>query len=306
MKLKQKQKIKRKQKLRKYWPLYLLLAPAVIYLIIFNYGPMYGVQIAFKDYRASKGIWGSEWVGLKHFIRFVTYPNFWKLIKNTLSINLLGMCMFPISVILALSLNEVPWPKFKKTVQMLTYAPYFLSVVVLCGMVTMFVSRDGLIGQLYGLITGEPTNLLGKAEYFPWIYVLSNVWQSTGWGTILYLSALAGISPELVEAAKIDGATRMQVIWHVNIPGILPVVIMTFIMSTGNMLSVGFDKIFLLQNQLNMETSEVIASYTYQIGLVGGQFSYSSAIGLFNTAVNLAVLLLVNKIVKMLSGTGIW
>lgn len=292
--------------LKKCWPLYLLMAPAVLWTFQFCYRPMYGIIIAFKDYKTKLGYWGSEWVGLKHFIRFLEYPDFWKLIRNTLSISLYSLATFPCAIILALLFNELKNAKFKKVVQMITYAPHFLSTVVMCSMITLMVGREGPIGYLFYLITGESKNLLTVPEYFSSIYVWSGVWQGIGWGTIIYLAALAGVSPELIEAARIDGANRLQVIWHVNIPCIMPTITICFIMSMGGVLSVGFEKIFLLQNDLNLETSRVISTYTYEIGLIGGQISYSTAIGLFNTLVNLFMITLANKVVKKLSGTGIW
>ena len=286
--------------------MYVLILPALIYLFIFDYGPMYGIIIAFKDFRVSKGYWGSDWVGMKHFVRFLTYPDFWKMMKNTLALSLYNLATFPLAIILALLINEIRNSAFKKTVQMITYAPYFLSTVVLCGMVSLFVGREGFIGQLYTLLTGESVNLLTKPQFFGDIYIWSGVWQGTGWGTIIYLSALAGVPGELVEAAKIDGANRIQVIRHINFPCILPTVVIMFIMSTGSVLSVGFEKIFLLQNELNLDVSRVIATYVYEIGLAGGQFSYSTAIGLFNNIVNIVVILIANKIAKKVSGIGIW
>ena len=294
------------QKIKKYWQLYLLGLPAIIYILIFCYGPMYGIIIAFKDYKAKDGFLGSKWVGLEHFVRFLSYPDLWKMIKNTLSISLYGLATFPCAIILALLINELKNGKFKKIVQMITYAPYFLSTVVMCSLIIMFVGREGPLGMLYGLITGQSQDLLLVPKYFSSIYVWSGVWQGTGWGTIIYLSALAGVSPELVESAKIDGANRLQVIWHINIPCIMPTIIICLIMSTGGVLSVGFEKIFLLQNSLNLDVSTVISTYVYSIGLVGGQFSYSTAIGLFNNIVNVIILLIVNKIAKKASGVGIW
>lgn len=292
---------------KKYWQLYLLLIPAMIYLAIFQYGPMYGIILAFKDYKVKKGYLGSEWVGFRHFIRFFNHPVFWQMIKNTLAITLYNLATFPCAVILALLINEIRNQKFKKTVQMVTYAPHFLSTVVLCGIVAIFVGREGMLGRLVGNLTvGEPENLLQVADYFRSIYVWSGVWQNVGWGTIIYLSALAGIAPELIEAARIDGASRMQVIRHVNIPGILPTIAITFIMNTGSMLSLGFEKIYLLQNDLNLEVSNVLSTYVYDIGLQGGQFSYSTAISLFNNVVNILILIVVNRITKKMSGTGMW
>ena len=293
-------------KLKKYWQLYLLLIPAVIYVLIFAYGPMYGIIIAFKDYKPKLGYLGSDWVGLKHFIRFLTYPDFWKLIRNTLSISIYTLLTFPCAIILALLFNELKSGVFKKTVQMVTYAPYFLSMVVMCSLVILMVGREGPMGQLYGMITGKAADLLTLQAYFSSIYVWSGVWQTTGWGTIIYLAALSGVSPELIESAKIDGAGRFQVIRHVNLPCIMPTIIIMFIMNTGNILSVGFEKIFLLQNDLNLETSRVLSTYTYEIGLLGGQFSYSTAIGLFNNLLNILMLFISNRISKKISGIGLW
>ncbi|OIZ59882.1 sugar ABC transporter permease [Eisenbergiella tayi] len=292
--------------LRKYWQLYLLLLPAFVYVLIFSYGPMYGIIIAFKDFKPKLGYWGSDWAGLKYFKRFLTYPDFWKLVRNTLSISLYTLLTFPCAIILALLFNELKGVFFKKTVQMVTYAPYFLSSVVMCSLVILMVGRDGPLGILYGMITGKNADLLTIPKYFSSIYVWSGVWQSTGWGTIIYLAALAGVSPELIESAKIDGAGRLQIIRHVNLPCILPTIIIMFIMSTGSILTVGFEKIFLLQNDLNLETSRVISTYTYEIGLLGGQFSYSTAIGLFNNVINVIMLFLSNKIAKKVSGIGLW
>lgn len=295
-----------RKNIKKYWQLYLLVLPAIIYVLIFSYGPMYGIVIAFENYKPKQGYLGSEWVGLEHFIRFLTYPDFWKLIGNTLRLSLYSLLTFPCAIILALLINEIKHNKFKKTVQMITYAPHFLSVVVMCSLVIMMVGRDGPLGQLYAFFTGESENLLTIPEFFSSIYVWSGVWQSTGWGTIIYLAALSGISPELIEAAKMDGANRMQVIRHVNLPGIKPTIVIMLIMSMGQILSVGFDKVFLLQNDLNLGVSSVISTYTYQIGLIGGQFSYSTAIGLFNNIVNVIMLLIANTTVKKLSGTGLF
>jgi len=296
-----------KKRLKESWPFYLFLLPALIYLIIFQYGPMYGVQIAFKNYRASKGIWGSDWVGLKHFIRFFQYPNCWKLIWNTLRINLLSLATFPCSIILALFLNEVRSLRFKKTVQMVTYMPHFLTEVVVCSLVILFLDRTtGPINNLVALFGGERQAFMGQPGAFPFIYVLSGLWQSLGWGTILYTSALSSISSEEVEAARIDGASRFQIMRYINIPGIMPTIVITLIMRMGSLFGVGYTKILLLQNNLNLDTSSVISTYTYEIGLLGGQFSYSAAIGLFNNVVNIILLLLVNKIASKVSETSLF
>lgn len=289
------------------WQLYVLILPALLYVLVFNYQPMYGVQIAFKDFRTSKGIWGSNWVGLKHFIRFITYPNFGKIIKNTLSISLYSLATFPCSVILALMINELNAVRFKKTVQMITYAPHFISTVVVCSMITLFFGRSsGIVNNFIELLGGVRTDFLSQPKYFASLYVWSGVWQSVGWGTIIYLSALSGVSPELVEAARIDGASRLRIVLHINIPTILPTVIIMLILSCGSILSVGFEKVYLLQNNLNLDASQIISTYVYEIGLLNAQYSYSTAIGLFNTVVNVILLVIVNAIAKSLSDISIW
>ena len=229
------------------------------------------------------------------------------MIWNTLRINLLSLATFPCSVILALFLNEVRQLRFKKTIQMITYMPHFLTEVVVCSLVILFLDRTvGPINNLVEALGGERQNFMGVPTAFPFIYVMSGLWQSLGWGTILYTSALASISAETVEAAKIDGASRFQVMWHVNIPGILPTIIITLIMRMGSLFGVGYTKVLLLQNDLNLDTSSVISTYTYEIGLLGGQFSYSAAIGLFNNIVNIILLLIVNKISAKVSETSLF
>ena len=289
------------------WQIYLLILPAFIYLFIFNYIPMYGVQIAFKNYRTSLGIWGSEWIGFEHFIRFVNYPVFWKIIRNTISISLYTLATFPCSVILALLINEINNTAFKKSVQMITYAPHFISTVVVCGMVILFLNRStGIINNFMAFLGMERLDFMTKPNWFSSIYVWSGVWQGLGWGSIIYLAALSGVSPEQVEAAKIDGAGRLQVIRHVNLPTIMPTIVIMLILSSGRILSVGFEKIYLLQNNLNLDASQVISTYVYRIGLLGGQFSYSAAIGLFNTVVNFALIIIVNTIARKATGISIW
>lgn len=295
------------KRLKESWQWYLLLLPGLIYLIIFEYGPMYGVQIAFKNYRASKGIWGSDWVGFKHFIRFFQYPNFWKMIQNTLSITLLSLATFPCAIIFALFLNEVKQVRLKKSIQMITYMPHFLSEVVVCSLIILFLNRtSGPINNLIAFFGGERVDYMGIANAFPVIYVLSGLWQGLGWSSILYISALASVSQEEIEAARIDGASRLQTVWHINIPAILPTIVITLLMKMGNVMSVGYTKILLLQNELNLEKSSVISTYTYEIGLIGGQYSYSSAIGLFNNLVNITILLITNKLAKKLTDTGLF
>lgn len=295
------------KRIKESWQWWLLLLPALIYVAIFCYGPMYGLQIAFRNYRPRKGILGSDWVGLEHFIRFINYPNFWKMIRNTLSITLYSLATFPCAIIFALMLNEVYQIKLKKTMQMITYAPHFMSEVVVCSLVLMMLDRaHGPINNLIEALGGQRIAFMTDPNAFSSIYVWSDVWQNLGWNSILYISALASISPEIVEAARIDGANRLQIIRHVNIPGILPTIAITFIMRTGGLLSVGHTKIFLLQNDLNLDASQVISTYVYNIGLVDGQYSYSTAIGLFNNLANIVVLLLANKVVKTVTETGLF
>lgn len=289
------------------WRLYVLLLPAIVYVFIFSYIPMYGVQIAFRDYSAKRGIWGSNWVGLKHFIRFVTYPNFWQLIGNTLHIGLYSLATFPCSVIFALMLNEMGNQKYKKTVQMVSYMPHFLSTVVVCSMITLFFKgKTGVVNTIVTALGGQRWEYMEEARFFVPIYVWSGVWKGLGFDAIIYLAALSGVNPELVEAARIDGASRMKIVWHVNLPHIIPTVVIMLILSCGSVLSVSYEKILLLQNSLNLSVSRVISTYTYDVGIVGGQFSYSSAIGLFNTIVNVLILSLVNQIAKRVGETSLW
>lgn len=295
------------KRLQESWQWYILLLPALVYVFIFEYLPIYGLRIAFVDFKPRRGINGSEWVWFEHFIRFLQYPKFWDLLKNTLSITLLSLTTFPCAIIFALLLNEVQNLKLKKSVQMLTYAPHFLSEVVVCSLILMMLNQSyGPINNLIAALGGDRVPFMTRPEYFPAIYVWSGVWQNLGWSSILYISALSSISPELVEAAKIDGANRMQIIRHVNLPGIMPTIAINFIMSIGRLLSVGYSKIFLLQNDLNLDASQVISTYVYQVGLVDFQYDYSAAIGLFNNVANILVLLLANKIVKKVTDTGLF
>ena len=290
-----------------HWQIYLLVAPAVIYIFLFNYLPMVGLQIAFRDYRASKGIWGSQWVGLKYFIKFFNYPNCWKIIRNTLVLSLYSLATFPLSIIAALLINELRSVSYKKVVQMVTYAPHFISTVVICSMITLFMNQSsGLINNVIAALGGKRVDFLGTAAYFPHIYVWSGVWQNLGWGTIIYLATLSAVSPELHEAAYLDGANHMQIILHVNIPCILPTVVIMLIMNCGTILSVGFEKVYLLQNALNLDTSQTISTYNYELGLLGGQYSYTTAIGLFNTVVNVVMLTIVNTVSRRVSEISLW
>ena len=289
------------------WQWYVLLLPAVVYLFFFNYLPMYGLQIAFRNYRVSKGIWGSDWVGLKYFKQFVSFSNFKMIMRNTAGISLYSLATFPLAVILALLLNELRNVKFKKTVQMITYAPHFISVVVICSMLRLFFARsNGIFNNILEMLGGSRVAFLESSRYFASMYVWSGVWQNIGFNTIIYISALSGVSPELHEAARIDGASRFQVMTHVNLPGIMPTIIITLILRCGSILSVGFEKVYLMQNSLNLDASTVISTYVYEIGLRNAQYSYSAAIGLFNTLINVVFLCIVNMISKRTTRISLW
>lgn len=295
------------KKLKRSWQLLLLMLPALIYVSIFEYGPMYGLLIAFKNYRPSLGIWGSEWVGFKHFIRFIKNPNFLKMLRNTLSITLYSLATFPIPIIFALMLNEIHNRRFKKVAQMVSYMPHFLSDVVVCSIVLLFLSRsNGVINNVIEALGGSRQAFINIPEYFSTIYVWSGLWQGIGWSSILYLSALSSVSAELCESAKLDGANRLQIIRYVNIPAIMPTIVITFIMKIGKLLSLGHSKIFLLQTDLNLPKSNVISTYVYNVGILDGQSSYASAIGLFNNVINIMILILANKIVKKITDMSLF
>jgi len=297
----------RKQIIR-HWQLYLVILLPLIYIIVFHYGPMYGVQIAFKDFIPTEGIWGSPWVGFKHFERFFSSHQFWRLIKNTLGISIYSLVAgFPIPIILALSLNEVKNMAFKKTVQMVTYAPHFISMVVMVAVVLQMLDpKVGIVNRLIVALGGKAINFIGIPELFKTIYVFSGIWQSMGYSSIVYIAALSSIDPQLEEAAIIDGATRIQKIWHVDIPGIMPTAVILLILNMGRIMSVGFEKIYLMQNSLNMPASDVISTYVYKIGLQSAQYSFASAVGLFNSVINTLLIIIVNQIAKKFSETSLW
>lgn len=294
--------------LKKYWQYYILLLPALAYFLIFCYGPMYGAQIAFRDFNARDGITGSEWVGFEHFERFFRSPNFTRLLRNTFVISAYGLVAgFPLPIILALSLNELQNSKVKKVAQTITYAPYFISTVVMCGMIIAFTNPStGIINKLIVALGGEAIPFMSESSLFPSIYVWTGVWQGTGWGSVIYFAALSGVDPQLLEAATLDGASRWQKIWYINLPTLVPTIVIMLIMNCGNLLSVGYEKVFLLQNALNMNTAEVISTYVYKTGLVSGQYDFSTAIGLFNSVINLVLLVVVNTISRRISENSLW
>jgi putative aldouronate transport system permease protein len=298
------------KKIRKSWRLYVLIALPVIYLIIFKYVPMYGAQIAFKNFIATKGITGSEWVGVRHFVRFFNSYEFWRIMINTIVLSIYTLAAsFPFPIILALALNYVKNQFFKKSVQMITYAPHFISVVVMVGIIIELLDpRNGIVNKIINGFGFDTVAFMGTPEYFKSIYVWSGVWQSVGFSCIIYLAALASIDPSLHEAAVVDGATKVQRMWHIDIPGIMPIAIIILILNVGHMLDVGFEKVLLMQNPLNLRTSEVIDTYVYKVGLASQamNYSYSSAIGLFKSIINLILLLAVNKIAQKSKQASLW
>ena len=295
-------------RLRKSAGLYLLILPGVIYLLIYQYGPMVGVTVAFKEYSARLGIFASPWVGLKYFERFVTNYQFSTLVSNTLLLSLYNLVLgFPIPILFSLLLNYVRSKRFKKVVQTISYAPHFISVVVLVGMVgILFAPVSGILSQAMVALGGRRVMVLTEPGMFRHLYVISNIWQEMGWNSIIYIAALASIDPALHEAAIVDGANKLKRILHIDLPGIFPTIVTLLILNTGKLMSVGFEKAFLMQNNLNLPISEIISTYVYKVGLQGAQFSYSAAIGLFNSAINVVLLVLVNHIARRLGENSLW
>jgi putative aldouronate transport system permease protein len=281
--------------------------PAIVTVAMFHYIPIYGIQIAFKEYRASLGIWGSEWIGFENFTRFLTYPDFWVIVRNTLSISLFSLLLFPLEPLFALLINEIDNRFLKKTVQMITYAPHFVSTVVVASIVLLILdTSNGVVNNVLASFGVDRIPFMTTPGYFSPIFVFSGVWSNLGWGTIIYLAALSSVSPELVEAARIDGATRLQIMRHINLTAIIPTATLLFILRTGTGLNVGREKILLMQNALNMPASRVISTYVYNVGLEGGQFSYSTAIALFDNVINILCIVIVNQISKKISETSLW
>jgi putative aldouronate transport system permease protein len=297
-----------KRSWQRHWQLYLLILPPLAYFAIFKYLPMVNAIIAFKDYNVVAGIWGSPWAGLKHFNSFFGNPAFWQLIRNTFTLSAYYvLASFPIPIILALALNEVRLRAFKQAVQLVTYAPYFISTVVIVSMTILILSpRIGLVGDVFGLFGVRAPDFLARADYFRHVYVWSDIWQTAGYSAVIYVAALSSIDPSLYEAAKVDGASRIQKIIHVDIPGIMPTAIIILILGVGNIMQVGFEKAFLLQNPLNLSQSEIISTYVYKTGLLNANFSSATAINLFNAGINLVLLVAVNAIAKRVTGRGLW
>ena len=292
------------------WQLYVLVALPLVYLIIFHYVPMYGAQLAFKKYRTALGIWGSEWVGFDHFIAFFKSFQFQRIVRNTIGISAYSLVAgFPVPIILAIALNNSQAQRFKKTVQLVTYAPHFISTVVMCGMIIQFLSPSvGIVNKFIAAFGLQPVGFMGRPEWFQTIYVFSGIWQQAGYASIIFLAALASVSPELHEAAIVDGAGMLQRNWHIDLPAIMPTAIILLILNVGNLMSVGFEKVFLLQNAMNLETSEVIQTFVYKRGIAWQppNFSYAAAVGLFNSVVNLVMLVAVNALARRVSDTSLW
>jgi len=286
--------------MKKNWILYAMILPVVIYYVVFAYGPLYGIQLAFKDYVIKDGIWGSPWVGFEHFTRFFSSYNFELLLKNTIGISVYSILVgFPIPIMFALLLNYLKNKHLKKTIQMASYAPYFISTVVMCGMIVIFLNPDtGIFNTIRGWLGLSSIDFLGKPELFKSIYVWTGVWQGLGWSSIIYISALSGVDYQLHEAAIVDGATKLQRIFHVDLPSIKPTIVMLLILQMGSLMSVGFEKVFLLQNTLNKGAASVISTYVYEVGLINSDYGYSTAIGLFNSVINLALIVVANQVCK--------
>lgn len=296
------------RRMKRCWQLYVLVLPAVLCIIVFAYAPMYGVQIAFKDYKVNLGIMGSEWVGLKYFKQFFGLPNFDSLMINTLKISIYSLLWgFPMPIILALMLNQLKSQRYKSVVQTVTYAPYFISTVVLVSMLSIFLTpSSGFVNKLIEMMGGKAITFMGDPKWFRTVYVASGVWQGAGWGAIVYLAALGGVDPSLYEAAMVDGASKMQRVIHIDLPCILPTIMIMFILNMGSLLNVGYEKSYLMQNSLNITVSEIISTYTYKIGLLNGKFSFSAAVGLFNSVINFVLVISANTLSDKLTANSLW
>lgn len=297
-----------RRSVRKYWDLYLLLIPVLAYFVLFKFLPMYGLQIAFRNYVPRKGFWGSEWVSMKHFVRFFSTYNCWTIIGNTLTLSVLTLLFtFPLPILLALLLNEMRDGKYKKVVQTVTYAPHFLSTVVVVGMVTAFCSPStGVINTILRALGKDPIYFMAKAEWFRPLYIISEVWTNMGWDSIIFLSALSSVEVQMYEAARIDGASRLEQLWYITLPSILPTIAIMLIMNCGRVMNIGFEKVFLMQTDLNLGVSEVISTFVYSQGIRGAQTSYATAVGLMNSVVNFILVIVVNAISRHVSEVSLW
>lgn len=296
------------QYMKQNYMLYLFLAPAIILTIIFKYIPMYGSIIAFKDFSPMKGIWGSDWVGFEHFTKFLTSPNFGDIFMNTLKLSVFGLVLgFPVPIILALMLNQVKRASIKKNIQLILYAPNFISVVVITGMLFIFLSPTGPINTILSFFMDKPISFMSDPDAFVSIYILSGIWQGAGWASIIYVAALSNVDPQLHDAATIDGASLLQRVKHIDLPTLKPMMAVLFILAAGGIMGIGFEKAYLMQTAMNIPTSEIIATYVYKVGLQAGDYAYSSAVGLFNSIINVILLIFVNYVVKKLNeGEGLY
>jgi putative aldouronate transport system permease protein len=291
--------------LRRNRHIYLMLLPVVVYYLVFHYGPMYGAVIAFQDFNPVKGVFGSKWIGFQNFQDFFSGVYFFRLMFNTLAISVLEIVFgFPAPIILALLINELRWNPFRRLVQTVTYLPHFISIVVVVGMMFDFFARDGLTNQL--LSSADPIAFMQSPEWFRQLFVGSGIWQQVGWGSIVYLAAIATIDAALYEAAKVDGANRFRQIWHITIPGILPTIVILLVLRMGSVMSVGYEKIILMYNPLTYETADVISTYVFRRGVLQADFSFSAAVGLFNSVINFALLVGANRVSRRLTGMGLW
>lgn len=293
--------------LKKHRYIYLMILPVLIYYILFHYLPMGGLVIAFQNYKPRLGYAGNEWVGMKHFADFLTGKYAWRVIRNTLTLNLYLLAFgFPAPILLALMMNEMKGNLYKKTLQTVSYMPHFISLVVICGLLRDFSMSDGLFNSVLSIFGFNPTNLLGSNRYYRTVYIASNIWQNVGWNSIIYLAALSGVDDNLHEAAALDGAGRLRRIWHVNIPAILPVIVIQLIMRIGNIMSQGYEKTLLLYSPAVYETADIISSYVYRYGLERTNYSFGSAVGVFNSLINLVFLYAANRVSRRLTETSLW
>ena len=298
----------RLKKVRQHWQLYLFLLPTIAYFLLFRFYPLYGLQLAFKKYRPIDGITGSAWIGLENFRRFFAAADFETLMLNTLKVSIGTLVLsFPLPIILALLLNQLPSLKYKKVVQTTVYAPHFISTVVMVGMIFLFTSpSSGMINKLIEAFGGKAIHFTALPSWFVPLYVISEIWQSTGWGSILYLAALTGVSQELHEAALVDGANKFQRVWHIDIPGIMPTIVIMLILNAGKIMNIGFEKAYLMQTSLNIDASEIIATYVYKRGVLKSQISLSTAVGLFESVINMILVLTVNWISRKVTESSLF
>lgn len=298
-------RLKRDFRSNKY--IYIMLLPVVVYLCIFSYAPMYGIVIAFKNYKPRLGILESPWVGMKYFKEFTSSMYFGRTLKNTLALSGLNLLFgFMAPIIFAVLLNEIRNMRFKKLVQTITYLPHFITTVIIASLILVFTNSDGFITQIVNTLTGHTGSLIGDKNCFRAIYVISDIWQGFGWGSIVYLATIAGISPELYEAARIDGANKFRQIWHVTLPGMRPTIVTMFILAMGGLMSIGWEKAFLLQTPLTYETSDIISTFVYRKGFEDANYSYSTAVGLFNSVINLILVTTANRLSRKFNETSLW